>query len=395
MHIVIAHFGTHYVGSPGGVEKVVCQLSNEMIRRGHTVTILYRDRCEGDPYFPLDKRVVQHNILFQDGGKIISEKLPVKLRVLREIVRVFSKSSGQEINTRFKGRQYGVQIQNYLREHPADVVLSCSAPSTKYVIENAQCLAPVIQMMHSHPRYLCPRMPQGEIEAVKKCRVIQILLPSGLEVAKKFFPDNEIKVIGNVVNLPQKKACPGDKKEKHLISCVGSLTKNKQQHLLCEAFAKLAADYPDWNVELWGYSGSFGRHVQSWIDKHALSDRIFIRGQTSHVEDVYARSDIFCLPSRAEGWGLGLSEAMAAGVPAVGFKGCTGVEDLIQDGVTGLLADYGDVNSLAASLQFLMDHPEKRQEMGENASESMEQYSPNKIWNLWEELLNNVSEGRI
>lgn len=305
MHIVIAHFGTHYVGNPGGVEKVVCQLSNEMIRRGHTVTILYRDRCEGDPYFPLDKQVVQHNILFQDGRKIISEKLPVKLRVLREIVRVFSKSSGQEINTCFKGRQYGVQIQNYLREHPADVVLSCSAPSTKYVIENAHCLAPVIQMMHSHPRYLCPRMPQGEIEAVKKCRVIQILLPSGLEVAKKFFPDNEIKVIGNVVNLPRKKACPGDRKEKHLISCVGSLTKNKQQHLLCEAFAKLAADYPDWNVELWGYSGSFGNHVQSWINNHSLSDRIFIKGQTSHVEDVYARSDIFAFPAepRDGDWG--------------------------------------------------------------------------------------------
>lgn len=92
MHIVIAHFGTHYVGNPGGVEKVVCQFSNEMIHRGHEVTILYRDYCEGNPYFPLDSRVIQHNILFQDGKKIISEKLPVRLRVLREVVRVFSKS---------------------------------------------------------------------------------------------------------------------------------------------------------------------------------------------------------------------------------------------------------------------------------------------------------------
>lgn len=134
MHIIIAHFGTHYVGNPGGVEKVVCQFSNEMIRRGHEVTILYRDYCEGNPYFPLDSRVIQHNILFQDGKKIISEKLPVRLRVLREVVRVFSKSGGQALNARFKGRQYGMQIQKYLEEHPADVVLSCSAPSTKYVI---------------------------------------------------------------------------------------------------------------------------------------------------------------------------------------------------------------------------------------------------------------------
>lgn len=79
----------------------------------------------------------------------------------------------------------------------------------------------------------------------------------------------------------------------------------------------------------------------------------------------------------------------------MGFKGCTGVEDLIQDGVTGLLADHNDINSLAASLQFLMDHPQKRQEMGEKAAESMKQFSPDKIWNLWKELLKNVDEGRI
>ena len=104
-----------------------------------------------------------------------------------------------------------------------------------------------------------------------------------------------------------KKAHPGDAKEKHLISCVGSLTKNKQQHLLAEAFGLLAADHPDWNVEFWGYSGHYGSRIQSWADKHSLSGRILIKGQTTHVEDVYARSDIFCLPSRAEGWGLGLT----------------------------------------------------------------------------------------
>lgn len=395
MHIVIAHFGSHYVRNPGGVENVVCCLANTMIHHGHEVTILYRDNKEGDPYFPLNKKVKQHNILFENGRKIISEKLPTGYRILREASRIFSQTEAQKINVIFKGKQYGKQIKKYLSNHPADIILSCSVPSTKYVIEDAACRAPVIQMLHSHPAFLFPTLSTVEKNAVKQCKALQILLPSGLSTARQFFPDVPTVVIGNAVFPCKKKAYPGAEKEKHLISCVGSMTRNKQQHLLCEAFAKLAADYPDWDVELWGYSGRYGNHVQSWIDKHSLVNRIFIKGQTSHVEDVYARSDIFCLPSRAEGWGLGLTEAMAAGVPVVGFKGCTGVEDLIQDGVTGLLADYGDVNSLAASLQFLMDRPEKRREMGENASESMKRYSPDKIWNLWEELLNNVSEGRI
>ena len=175
---------------------------------------------------------------------------------------------------------------------------------------------------------------------------------------------------------------------------MGSLTRNKQQHLLCKAFASLASDFPDWNVELWGYSGSYGRSIQSWVDKHSLSNRIFIKGQTTRVEDVYARSDVFCLPSRAEGWGLGLTEAMAAGVPAVGFKGCTGVEDLIQDGVTGRLAENGNVDSLAAVLRSLMKDASKRKIMGLQAAESMKWYAPEKIWNEWEALLQDVIAGK-
>lgn len=74
--IIIAHFGTYYVNMAGGVEKVTCNLANALVKRGHEVTILYRDDKEGEPYFPLDKRVKQHNILFENGRKIVSENFP-------------------------------------------------------------------------------------------------------------------------------------------------------------------------------------------------------------------------------------------------------------------------------------------------------------------------------
>ena len=111
MRIIVAHFGTHYVGMPGGVEKLICYLSSEMVKRGHEVTILYRDGVEGMPYFPLDKRVKQYNILFENGNKVISEKLPGYLRVYREFCRLFSQSKAQGINATFKGRQYGPRIK--------------------------------------------------------------------------------------------------------------------------------------------------------------------------------------------------------------------------------------------------------------------------------------------
>lgn len=47
MNIVIAHFNTNWVNFSGGVEKVTCQLANALCKRGHQVTILYRDGKEG------------------------------------------------------------------------------------------------------------------------------------------------------------------------------------------------------------------------------------------------------------------------------------------------------------------------------------------------------------
>ena len=69
MNIVIAHFNTHWVDNPGGVEKSTCQLANALRERGHKVTILYRDGREGPPYFPLDESIPVDNILFENGKK--------------------------------------------------------------------------------------------------------------------------------------------------------------------------------------------------------------------------------------------------------------------------------------------------------------------------------------
>lgn len=392
MRITIAHFGTYYVNMAGGVEKVTCNLANALVERGHEVTILYRDDKEGKPYFPLDKRVKQYNILFENGRKIVSEKLPLPLRIMRELVRPFRQSAAQAVNAKFKGKQYGPQIRKFLDAYPADVILSCSIPSAKYVIEDAGCTLPVVEMIHSHPKVQFPDLSDAEKKAVEKCKVMQILLPSGLDLAKKYFPHLPIVVIGNAVMPAKKLAHPGDDKDQHKIICVGNISGTKQQLVLAEAFAGLTSDFPDWTLEFWGAEDtSYARHMRKWIEEHHFSHIIHMNGKTNHVEDVYADADIFCLPSRGEGFPLALSEAMAAGLPAVGFSDCTGVNDLIEDGKNGFLVSRS-VDELAKALRVLMSHPAMRREMGENGRIAMRQYGPDYIWNQWETLLEKCAE---
>lgn len=385
--IIIAHFGSWYVNMAGGVEKVTCNLANAMVERGHEVTILYRDEKEGQPYFYLDSRVKQQNILYENGVKVVSEKLPLPLRIVREIVRPFKQSAAQAINAEFKGKQYGPRIKKFLDTHPADVILSCSIPSAKYVIEDAGCTLPVVEMVHSQPKVQFPSLSMAEKEAAKKCKAMQILTPSGISLAEQYFPQLPIVVIGNAVFPARKEACPGKIKEQYKIVCVGNVGNEKKQFVLAKAFLPLIKEYPDWSLEFWGQAATaYAKYLEDWIYRHHAEKRIHINGKTEHVDDVYADSDIFCMPSKNEGFPLALTEAMAAGIPVIGFKDCAGVNDIIVDGLNGYLIPRS-LEELTKALKKLMDNRDLRQRMGNAGIESMKQYNPQKIWDQWEQLL--------
>ena len=79
-----------------------------------------------------------------------------------------------------------------------------------------------------------------------------------------------------------------------------------------------------------------------------------------------AACDIFTLPSWSEGFGVVYLEAMATGRPVIGCEG-EGIEDLVEQGKTGLLVKPKCVDSLVEALDFLLSYPEEARAMGERA----------------------------
>ena len=391
MKIVIAHFTNWWVGMSGGVEKVVCQFANAMCGRGHEVTILYIGDKEGSPYYFLDDRIRQVNILFEDGKQVVTRRLPVAGRVHREIGRLFSQKKAQEINTYYRGRLYGPRIRTWLEQTEADVVISCSPDSAKYLLIDAQCDLPVIEMTHVDPEVEFHNLSKYEREALRRTRLLQLPLATGLAVADACFPDLPTVIIGNPVNAAEAMADPGAEKKRHIIAGVGFVNGSKNWKLLAEAFERLYAAYPDWDVEIWGAPGAhgyFGR-FQKYIENHHMGNRFFLRGKTDHIAEVYQKSDIFAFPSKSEGFGMALSEAMAAGLPAVGLKMCNGVNSLIQDGVNGYLTD-ATPEAFGDALEKLIKNASLRVKMGKAGTEAMKAYAPDIIWDLWEQAIDSV-----
>ncbi len=95
-------------------------------------------------------------------------------------------------------------------------------------------------------------------------------------------------------------------------------------------------------------------------------DRVIFTGAVSdaELERLLAECDVFVAPSRYESFGLVFIEAMMFGKPAIGCR-AGGMAEVIVDGVTGLLAEPGDSQSLAEALDRLISSAELRKSLGE------------------------------
>lgn len=256
------------------------------------------------------------------------------------------------------------------------------------VIDDAKCKVPVIGMIHSGCHETIPELSGAELFAMGKCKAIQVLLPSYIDICKQYIRGTHFIAIGNAVEQTTRFA-KYDGKKAHKIVCVGVLNGNKNQQLLADAFALIAPKYPSWIVEFWGnYHSSKGIQIKKHIEK-GKNNQLKIMGTTTNIAEVYASADIFVCPSYLEGFPLALTEAMAAGLPAVGLKSCHAVAELIENEKSGLLVD-NTKEALAAALERLMNDPTLRKRMGKEARHAMEVYAPDVIWGKWEDLLLHV-----
>ena len=204
---------------------------------------------------------------------------------------------------------------------------------------------------------------------------VAVLVPSFERYINRILPKVKTITIGNAI--PQDDYCVdlAKDKETYKIIFVGRLTKNhKRPQILIEAFAKLADKYPNWSVELWGqtFRKSFYAELQDMIKSNNLQNRVYLKGTSNNIPKV-----------------LKEAEGMCVGLPAVGYKSCVGVNELIIDGENGYLCDDG-VEAFTQALDKLMNDKNLRIQMGKAAKESMKQFAPHNIWSKWENLLKRI-----
>jgi glycosyltransferase involved in cell wall biosynthesis len=105
-----------------------------------------------------------------------------------------------------------------------------------------------------------------------------------------------------------------------------------------------------------------------------VGDRVIFTGYVPEEEkiELYRAADAFVMPSRAEGFGIVLLEALACGVPVVGSKIDAGRE-LLRDGKWGVVVDPDDLNDIENGIYKALTEP-VRPDISELAIYSFENY---------------------
>lgn len=348
----------------GGTERVLSVIANGLSARGHEVIILSLTG-EGEPYYTLSPEIK----LYWVGSRGLQKDIIKNLKKLEGLLEAERPEYLIDVDiilcfySRILRKRCGIKHWiswehfNYYTRF--DHNQSLRGLARKTVCRRSDCLVVLSnEDKQNYRRNLNPT-----------CRLKRIYNPAVFE---------------NVQNTAAKEK---------IILAVGRLTKIKGYDLLLQSWAMLESRYPEWRLLLVG-EGEERAALEAQAREAGLKN-IRFEGNVRDVESYYARSGIFVLPSRNEGFAMVLLEAMAYSLPIVAFNCRAGVAEAVEDNVSGYLAEPENVQALAEALAKMIGNGnEVREAMGREGKNRLAEFSQDKILDQWERLFRLMAEYR-
>jgi glycosyltransferase involved in cell wall biosynthesis len=240
---------------------------------------------------------------------------------------------------------------------------------------------PVAGSLHQPPGGIDHRPPRRGVQAPldrlawRRARLLLVASQAlGDELTAQGFPPERLRVVPPGRDLPPAPVGPPPdlrQGRRAALLSVGNWVERKGFLELLEAVARL----PDGlaTLHLAGDDGAdpaYGARVRERLARPDLAGRVVVHGPlpAERVAALYQAADVFALPSLREPYGTVWGEAMAAGLPVVGWR-AGNLPHLATDGREGLLAAPGDVAALSAALARLASDEELRRRLAAAAAE--------------------------
>ena len=173
------------------------------------------------------------------------------------------------------------------------------------------------------------------------------------------------------------------------VIAVGRYFDEKGYDLLLKAWAIVEKRCEGWELVIYGDGNkSFYERIASSLNLDNRRYRLF--DSIHDVQKEYLDSSIFVCTSRFEGFGMGIIEAMACGLPVVAFDCLWGPRSIISNAEDGILVENGNVIKFAEAILSLINNPEKLQIMSNNARNNVWRFNIEGVAFKWKKLFDEV-----
>lgn len=283
-------------------------------------------------------------------------------------------------------------LSRLIRRLPADVVVALgNTPALLALAASLGSSVPVIVSDRVAPsRDPLERGPLRLAVRLLYPRAARVVCVSqGIATERAWLPEGKVVVVPNAVALdgptPSAPPAPAIPDVPRVVG-LGRLHAQKGFDLLIEAFARIAPDFPAWNLAILG-EGPQRDALEARAAELGLSSRLELVGAVSNpapaLRSAAAAGSVFAFPSRYEGFPFALVEAMACGLPVVATDCPHGPREILAGGQHGLLVPPEDPTALAAALTTLLSDEDRRRDYAARAAARAQHYRPDRIGPLW------------
>lgn len=268
------------------------------------------------------------------------------------------------VPTLFSFRYYMTSLMA-LRTHRPDVVYLNNTPFCQLPMIAACRRHRVPVICHMRDTVKLTRSERWALEGVD--RVIALSEAAKRHYSGQGIPPGKIDVIYDGISLEdfdrkKKEPVRGIPEGRTVVALVGSLVPRKRQMDAVRAIHRLADEFPDLLLVLYGDGPDRGK-IEDYVGKNGLEDHVLVNGWTENVAPYLAASRIGLMVSDREGMPNVVMEYMAASLPVVVTK-LPGIDEMVADGINGIHVEINDIESLAGSIRRLLRDGELRERFG-------------------------------
>ena len=394
----------------GGAERIAIETANELARLGNAVTVVSCQGIAGEPFYRLDANIPyidlaihpyqQEYIEKADGFELDYNELKGrKYNRLDFTLRPSDVDGWNKSHHLWKIKLY----KGFFSNHKFDIIISHMPSTYTYVLlgredrDNALHIA----ALHNAPefKFYSKHYPaEDNIErylrlvSLEKADLISVLFDQFRHQLPESYRNKCFTLPNYLSSNLSTDTLTTEKTKKKIILSVGRLVPQKDHETLLRAFSIVNKKHKEWALNIYG-EGPLKNDLLIICHKLKLNpDKIF-KGITHNIEEIYKTAEIFVFPSKFEGFGLTVIEAMRFGLPCLAFDDCEGVKYIIRNHVDGILVSSRDkVSNLANAISQVIESPDIRKAISIRAVKKAQEFTISNHINSLMDAINDSSK---